>query len=428
MSIPTQTLLRRLRRQLTAAFALLACLGFAILAYGLLRADTEFQSRNVASELRGQAARATVLAYSGSAQPAIDDLRGDMVTRWAYGLALFSVGPNGRLVPVFTSGVVEPATVEPVARGALLDLDEKGTSGQAQTSTEEVEVVAMPWFDAKGIIRGAVVTLAPSPRVRASRLLLPVSIGLAVLCGLLTLTVWFLAGRSLRPAGAALEDRERFLATAAHELRAPLARLRAGAEAARRAAPVTDPSAQALRRLVTVADSAGRVVANLLLASRIDHAEVPIRMDRVRLDQLVCDAENLLEEIIVDIREPVTIRGDAGLLQHALINLVDNAVRHGRVGEDAPTVTVSVFHRAGMAVLRVSDDGPGFPSGVDVLSRYVSGARGGTGLGLPLVEWIAKRHDATLDLGVGGSTEPGARVELAFPVAGAFRDESGPNV
>lgn len=110
--------------------------------------------------------------------------------------------------------------------------------------------------------------------------------------------------------------------------------------------------------------------------------------------------------------------GDEPLLRHLITNLVDNANRHAREntgsGSD-PVVTLSVLREQDRVVLQVADDGPGFTDDLDVRVEYVSGAGGGTGLGLPLVLWIAGRHDAVVTL--RNREEGGAVVAVSFPFA-----------
>ena len=85
---------------------------------------------------------------------------------------------------------------------------------------------------------------------------------------------------------------------------------------------------------------------------------------------------------------------------------------------------VRVFRRDSSAVIQVCDDGPGFPPDIDVLARYVTGPRGGTGLGLPLVLWIAERHGATFSFENGTAERPGAVVEIVLPVDESVDEQS----
>lgn len=409
----TAALFRRLRLRLTAAFVIVALVGSAVLCVILLELSSAFEQRNLFSELRGLASRATALTYVEDGVPKTDGLSDDALTTWAHGLAVFDSKPPPGMHVLFSSGRINPGDVEAIARESLRDSAENGTVADVSMNGEELTAVAMPWFDGDSV-RGSAVVVAPRPQLLTSRLLVPFVAGGLALVGILTAMVWLIAGRGLRMADRAFSDRERFLATAAHELRTPLARLRAGAESLRRIVPA-QPHGAALQQLLTSADTAGRVVANILLASRIDRGDASVRRMPVRLDEVAGGAEHLHKDLVVDIREPVTVSGDPDLIRHAVANLVDNALRHGGVGADSPQVTVSVFTRDGAGVLQVSDHGPGLPPEADVVARYAAGPQGGTGLGLSLVRWIADQHDATLRLGDHDGSSGGAVVELTFP-------------
>jgi two-component system OmpR family sensor kinase len=425
-SSPTDRLLRRLRRRLTATLGAVA--GVAIIGFiaVLVLASTTAARRQLDTTLRGQASRAAALVFlDEDGRPDVSGLRDDAVLAEVDEVVVFGVDAENRLVPVLSADSVSTASLSDLARRELDDEDDGGSLGWTTLDGERVRAAAMPWYQGQKIM-GAAIAVHRLPTLDHDPVFAPAVAGGAAVLLLLLVTGWLLVGRSLRPAAEALADRERFLATAAHELRLPLARLRAGAEVARRATSSGDPSRLALNRLLTMADSAGQVVANLLLASRIDHSEQPARHEEVRLDQLVADLEHSVGNLVVDIREPVVVTGDRGLLRHAVTNLIDNSIRHGRVGDETPTVTVAVLRRHSTAVIQVRDDGPGFPPGIDVLARYVTGARGGTGLGLPLVLWIAEQHGGTVRLQNGTAAEPGAMVEITLPSAAPGAASSPP--
>ncbi|WP_267393698.1 ATP-binding protein [Sphingomonas sp. GC_Shp_1] len=119
---------------------------------------------------------------------------------------------------------------------------------------------------------------------------------------------------------------------------------------------------------------------------------------------------------------PLAIRGDRQLLTQLLINLIENGLRHTPPGS---RITLLVERRPGHAVIVVSDDGPGIPGAERAralrrfgrldLSRGARDEAGGTGhgLGLALVEAIARLHDGTVRLEDAG---PGLRVEVDLPV------------
>lgn len=421
-----ELVLPRLRRRLTAVFALVAALGLAAFVVVLVAADAAAERRRVDEDLRGAASRAAALVYLEDGDPRTDGVADDMVVEAPRSVLVLAAAPGGGTRTLLSVGGLDPAAVGGLVAAGLADAAEEGSVASVRSAGRTLRAAAMPWFvgpqdgDAAERVAGVAVVAVPPPGVDAGRLLVPGLAGGLALLALLVAAGWTLAGRSLRPAQAALADRERFLATAAHELRTPLARLRAGAEAASRASAGGADPASELRGLVRTADDAAQVVANLLLAARIDHAAVVVGRQPVRLDELAGELELHAPQVVADVTGPVTVTGDAGLLRHALRNLVDNAVRHGATDGRPPVVLVRVRAPGGAPTVEVGDDGPGLPPGLDVLRGWVTGPTGGTGLGLPLVAWIARRHGAAVRLGTGEDGR-GARVMIAFPAPGRGR-------
>jgi len=408
---------RSLRLRLTAIFAAVAVVGLAALVTLLVVLDSEFDRERVDAILRGEASRAAALVYQGRDGRATGEaLRGDHVETQASGLLVVErTGATYRTV--YASGDTIQGDWRPAAQACLDDAAESGTFADIG----DLRVTGMPWWltseDPHPL--GCALAVAPRRSLLQAHVALPAALGSSALLVVLTGLVWWAAGRSLRVASQALADRERFLATAAHEMRGPLARMRAVAETTLGAlAPGQPQTAAGLRSLVTTADQAGRVASNLLLATRIDHAEVPVHRAPVRLDDLACEVETVIDGVVVDVTEPVEVVGDVMLLRQAMTNLVDNAMRHGREGEARAEVILSVFRKGDVAVVRVADGGPGFPRDLDVLQPYVASRTGGNGLGLPLVRWIAERHDAVLWIGSAEGRDglDGAAVELRFPL------------
>ncbi len=215
-----------------------------------------------------------------------------------------------------------------------------------------------------------------------------------------TLAAWILAGRSIRPTAVALAQQERFLADAAHELRTPIAAIRATAEAPLDAEEVADDR---LARVSTLAAGASRLTDDLLTLARMD-------ADRLDLDRRPTRVDLLVEQIVDDdpaVRlelAPLVARIDPGLTERVIRNLLDNARAHGAATPEQPVV-VAVDGPA----LVVSDQGPGVSPelAATVFERFRSGpASRGHGLGLPLARWIARAQggDLTLEPGAGGAT------------------------
>ncbi|GII96838.1 sensor histidine kinase [Sinosporangium siamense] len=195
----------------------------------------------------------------------------------------------------------------------------------------------------------------------------------------------------------AVERHKQFVADAAHELRSPIATLRARLELAE----PTDLSTEALADV----DRLQRLAGDLLLLARLDAGE-PLKAEEVDLGQVV--AEESLRPgtaVTLDISPDVVINGSRGHLSRLVTNLVDNAVRHATT-----TVEVRVRETDGAATLEVLDDGPGIPPEhrEAVFERFTrldeARARdgGGVGLGLPIARDIATLHGGTLAVRDGG--------------------------
>lgn len=207
---------------------------------------------------------------------------------------------------------------------------------------------------------------------------------------------------------AALSRTETFIAEAAHHIRTPLATVRARAEIAMRHAESEDTRA-ALRAVIRAVDESSRSAGQLL-----DHAMVVYRSDRmadapVDLVQLVtAQAEafeptaELKDQVLTVVvpSAPVTIQGDRALLESALRNLIDNAIKYS-----PPESEVTVRLSAGReSVIEVSDRGRGLSGQrqTELSRRFTRGGNAGdvvgSGLGLTIVEEVATIHGGRFEL------------------------------
>jgi len=197
-----------------------------------------------------------------------------------------------------------------------------------------------------------------------------------------------------------LEEAQRrnrgFIREAAHQIRTPLTLVQGEAgHALETANATTERMRGALARIRTAAEQMRRRVDELFLLAEAQAGE-PVRLeDDVELDGLVLDCTDLMREratalgrtLAIGAAEHVVVRGSAPLLQEALVELIENACRHGSA--DAP-VTVSCAASGGSPALEVSSGGESFGTA----PRDGSEAPGG--LGLPIVEWIARAHGGAL--------------------------------
>ena len=218
-------------------------------------------------------------------------------------------------------------------------------------------------------------------------------------------------------------DRRNLTADVAHELRTPLAALQAGLEELRDG--LVEPSAEGLAGLHDQSLRLGRVVSDLAELSAVEGSGVPVRRSEVDLSQVgrdelaARDSQLRAAGLVVGSRldEPVGVRADSDRLHQAVGNLLANAARYCRPGDE---VTVVVRSEAGQAVLEVVDSGPGIPADElpHVFDRLWRGRAAkeiaGSGIGLAVAREIVVAHGGTIE---AVSTEgTGTTVTIRLPV------------
>ncbi|WP_344566799.1 HAMP domain-containing sensor histidine kinase [Streptomyces axinellae] len=211
-------------------------------------------------------------------------------------------------------------------------------------------------------------------------------------------------GDALERRHASEERLRHFAADASHELRTPVATVRAHTELAlRHEGPLPAEVQHALERVQSESQRMSGLVDDLLLLARLD-AGRPLGQERVDLTRLVLDAVDDARVVAQDHRwlldlppEPVLVEGDEHRLHQVIANLLGNARRHTPAGTQ---VAVALTTRPGSAELTVTDNGPGIPDALrpDVFQRFTRGdhgrsrAAGSTGLGLAIVEAVVTAH------------------------------------
>ena len=214
-----------------------------------------------------------------------------------------------------------------------------------------------------------------------------------------------------------VEERLRtFAADAGHELRTPVATVRARAELTLRSHGDTLPDdvRHALERIDAESRRMSLLVDELLLLARLD-AGRSLRRDAVDLTRLVLDtvadatARHPGHHWELDLpEEPVAVTGDDDRLHQVLTNLLANAGRHTPAGTrvtvaltaDALTADANTDADTEGVTLTVTDDGPGIPAELlpGVFRRFTRGdtsrsrATGSTGLGLAIVDAVVRAH------------------------------------
>jgi heavy metal sensor kinase len=224
-------------------------------------------------------------------------------------------------------------------------------------------------------------------------------------------------------------EKQRFIAHASHDLRTPLAVMRAELDVSLRG-DLPDGARAVLESAREEVDRMSRTVDNLLTLTQADEGELQLLTTRVALSDEVRSAIRSLAPTAA--AKGLAVRqcdalpdGDSGLVDadahrvhQALVNLIENAIKYTPAGGE---VTVRTWRRADEVGVTVADTGPGIPPEVlgQVFDRFfrVDSARGrasgGSGLGLAICREVAEAHDGRIWV----ESEPGrgSAFSLALP-------------
>jgi signal transduction histidine kinase len=219
----------------------------------------------------------------------------------------------------------------------------------------------------------------------------------------------------------------------AHDLKTPLARLRARLELALLGPADAPAQAEAIRAAIEEAD---RLLATFNALLSIAEAEAGAQRQPTEgfdLAEIVRAVAELYEPVAeekgfamrLESTPGILIRGDRHLLSQAVANLLDNALKYGAPIGGGGEIVIAVSRQAEHAALEVRDRGPGIPQAERdaVFDRFVrlepSRSTPGNGLGLSLVRAVAHRHNASVTL---ADNRPGLRVRIDFPEVPALAE------
>jgi len=222
----------------------------------------------------------------------------------------------------------------------------------------------------------------------------------------------YLSARSIRPVERSIRQQRDFVAAASHELRTPVAAVRANAEALADAdlggfAPHLDAIAQESGRM-------SRLVSDLIDLARADAGELQVREEEADCAEAARRTLTLLAPLaarkgveLTSALEAAPCKADPDRLCQVLVALLDNAVRYTPAGGQ---VRIATGKSGPHAWVRVTDDGPGIPDEHKerVFERFfrmdaARAADGGCGLGLSIARQLVERMRGTLTL----ADEPG---------------------
>lgn len=435
--------------------AIVVAVAMTIGAFVLLASFRSSLRTNLDQTLQQQAQDRVTLIDQGFDPASLTDVRQEEALVWIGRPDGTVIATGGALTPLENPVPSELGTTT----GIELSYEEQKAEGP-ETERSEFRLASALNAD------GSVVVLVGAETERIDKTLNPL-VGLFVaaipiLVVLVALLAWRTAGRALRPveqirrqtktvSGSSLSDRvpvpdgkdeihelaltmnemlerieaherslRQFTADASHELKSPVANVRALIDTT----PLDDPAWPELRsRLERETDRLRDLVDNLLyLARRADGASATPVRHLVHLDDLLFDEAELLaltSGVAVDLSrvEPASVHGDPVTLQRLVRNLADNAARHA---ESTVSFGCGPAHD-GWARIDIHDDGAGIrPEDRErIFERFTrldesrDRDAGGAGLGLAIVRQIADDHGGTVQIVEGRGS--GTTVEVRLP-------------
>jgi heavy metal sensor kinase len=225
---------------------------------------------------------------------------------------------------------------------------------------------------------------------------------------------------------SSFDGMRQFTADASHELRTPLAIIRGEADVALSQDREPEEYRETLEIIQDEARLLSGIVDDMLSLARADAGQRGLKLEEFYLNDLVEEclhsaralALNKSLSLNFESSDETAVRGDEDLLRRMVVNLLDNAIKYT---PDGGSVSVKLWRENGMVRLRVTDNGIGIPAeaAARVFERFYrvdkarSRAEGGSGLGLPIVKWIAEAHHGSVNL--ESAPERGSSFTVSIP-------------
>ncbi|NJL78083.1 MAG: two-component sensor histidine kinase [Richelia sp. RM2_1_2] len=256
------------------------------------------------------------------------------------------------------------------------------------------------------------------------------SLGVPITLGLVGIVGWFLGGAAMEPTKRSYEQLQRFTADASHELRAPVAAILSNAQVGLLAPEDnTELPRKRLENVVDISKSMSALIGNLLFLARHEGSLNPKDLESIEIVdllkrlvdeyQLIAQEKELNLNIIAELpSQSVKILADSDLLQQALKNLLDNALKYTLAGG---TVKLKLFIKSRKISIQVIDSGVGIPPEdlTHIFERFyrVDSSRtrssGGFGLGLAIAQQIVQAHNG--EITVQSTVGEGTTFQVCLP-------------
>ena len=210
-------------------------------------------------------------------------------------------------------------------------------------------------------------------------------------------------------------DQKTFFQNVSHELRTPLMSIISYAEGIKQGFM---PPVESAETIVKSAEKLSAMVNDILYVSRIDNIGLPDKehinlntliKERVNYHRGIAELDGITLEFISD-GQPIMVDCVPMYIERAINNLISNSLRYTKT-----KIVVECFAAGARAIVRVSDDGPGFEEEAihKVFERFYKGTSGLTGIGLSIVRSIMEQHNGTAT--AENSINGGAVLTISLP-------------
>ncbi len=246
-----------------------------------------------------------------------------------------------------------------------------------------------------------------------SAIVTTILIGLPLALLLVGAASWWLAGLAMQPIYQSYRQIQQFTADAAHELRTPLAAIRATVESTLRLDRLDEAEARDTLKTVDRQNyRLSQLIKDLLLLSRMDRQALAQKQHPCNLPDIISDIEEELAvlamkadvRLIRDIRtDSISVTGDEQQLYRMVHNLVSNAIQYSNPGGE---VRIILDRWQQQAAIQVQDSGIGIApeNQKRIFDRFYRAnsdrarASGGAGLGLSIARAIAENHNGSIQV------------------------------
>ena len=243
-------------------------------------------------------------------------------------------------------------------------------------------------------------------------------VGFPFILSLIAVGAWWLVGQVMQPIYRSYRQIQQFTADAAHELRTPLAAIRATVESSLMKTNLSETNSRNTLQTVNRQNQRlSQIVSDLMILTRLDRQLSGVKtsneIESVILNDLVSDiaeefaalaiSANLQLKLQINTSQNITVQGNSEQLYRLVSNLVINAIKYA---PSSGEVTIILEPERNEAVIRVRDTGIGIapPEQKKIFDRFYrvnsdrSRQTGGSGLGLAISKAIAQAHKGTIEV------------------------------